>query len=438
MKLKLRRHHWGIVTVAVVSLAVCTTVTAVSRPHAVVPSRLVAGPSCSVGACELAAVRADQKWLSSGVIPGGPQLRSMATGALLDLHAAVQPDGAVIAGWQPGWEYSWPRDSSWVAVALAQTGHRADAFRILRFLQRAQLPGGRWAARYWPDGAPVADGRPSELDADGWVPWAVWCWSTAGGGSSVTRGSVARGSVVSGLEQLWPMVHAAATAAIRAISPAGLPVASMDYWEHGVQVTLGTAAPLLAGLRAAAAIAGELGAGSFARRWDQAAARLAAAIQGTFGRSGYHRLPGAGSGTGTGSGPGAGSAADAAVTFLGPPFEEPDPAVSRAVASSQHALTLPNGGLLPGSDWPGSKTTAWTAETAFFALFSAETAHQQAADQLLAWLAAHRTARGALPEMITAQGKPASVAPLSWTDAVALLTLVAQTRPLPIAPGARL
>ncbi len=407
--------------VAVVSLAVSTTVTAASRQHAVVPSQLVAGPPCSAGACELAAVRADQEWLSSGVIPGGPQLRSMAIGALLSLHAAVQPDGAVIAGWHPGWEYSWPRDSSWVAVALAQTGHRADAFRILRFLQRTQLPDGWWAARYWPGGAPVADGRPSELDADGWVPWAVWCWSTAGGGSSAARGSVTRN-----LARLWPMVQAAAAAAIRAISSAGLPVASMDYWEHGVQVTLGTAAPLLAGLWAAAAIAGELGAGSFARRWDQAAARLARAIQGAFGRSGYHRLPAAGSG------------ADAAVTFLGPPFEQPDPAVSRAVASSQNALTLPNGGLLPGADWPGNKTTAWTAETAFFALFAAETGHQQAADQVLAWLAAHRTARGALSEMITAQGKPASVAPLSWTDAVALLTLVAQTRRLPIAPGAKL
>jgi glucoamylase len=420
LKLKLGRYHWGIVAVAVISLAVSTTVTAASREHAVAPSQLetTAGPSCSSDACELATVRADQHWLSSGMVPGGPKLRSMALGALLDLHAAVQPDGAVIAGWRPGWEYSWPRDSSWVAAALAQTGHHADAFRILRFLQRTQLPDGRWAARYWPDGAPVADGRPSELDADGWVPWAVWSWST---GSSADHGSVTRG-----LAQLWPMVQAAATATIQAISPSGLPVASMDYWEHGVQVTLGTAAPLLAGLRAAAAIAGELGAGSFARRWDQAAASLAHAITGTFGRSGYHRLPSAGAG------------ADAAVTFLGPPFEEPDPAVSRAVASSQDALTLPNGGLLPGSDWSGSKTTAWTAETAFFALFAAETGHQQGADQILAWLAAHRTAPGALPEMVTAQGKPASVAPLAWTDAVVLLTLVAQTRSLPIAPGAKL
>ena len=62
----------------------------------------------------------------------------MAARALLDLRLAVQPDGAVMAGWHSGWEYAWPRDSSWVAVALADTGHAGLAYRILRFLQRMQ------------------------------------------------------------------------------------------------------------------------------------------------------------------------------------------------------------------------------------------------------------------------------------------------------------
>ena len=104
----------------------------------------------------------------------------MATRALLDLHLSTRPDGAVIAGWHNRWEYSWPRDSSWAAVALAFTGHAGDSLRILRFLQQTQLKSGTWAARYRPDGSgPVDDGRPAELDANGWVPWAVWCWSVA-------------------------------------------------------------------------------------------------------------------------------------------------------------------------------------------------------------------------------------------------------------------
>jgi glucoamylase len=366
--------------------------------------------------CDRSAVRAGQQWLSAGSVPGTTaQLRSMASRALLDLRLSVRANGAVIAGWHPGWEYSWPRDSSWVAVALAATGHRAQSLRILRFLQRLQLPDGTWAARYWPDGAgPVRDGRPGELDANGWVPWAVWSWGSAeqASGHSVRRQ----------LAEFWPMVRSAANAAVRALSH-GLPVASMDYWEDSVEVTLGTAAPLLAGLRASADIAGELGASSYAQRWGSAATTLAAGIRAGFGRYGYHRRPYQSSG------------ADAAIVFLGPPFAQLDPVISRAIDNAQKALTLPNGGLLPGTDWPGNKTTAWTAETAFFALFNAEAGHHQQAARILTWLASRRTRLGALPEMVNAQGRPASAAPLAWTDAVVLLSLVAQSHPLPIVPA---
>ena len=192
------------------------------------------------------------------------------------------------AGWRSGWEYAWPRDSSWVAVALAETGHPAMAYRILRFLQRMQPGNGIWAARYLPGGAgPVRNGRPAELDADGWVPWAVWSWAST---QQLGPGSRSRRD----LAQLWPMVTRAADAAARSLTQAGLQGPAMDYWEVSVQVTLGTAAPLLAGLRAAADLAAGIGgatAASDGRRWSAAAARLAAAITATFGQTGYQHNP---------------------------------------------------------------------------------------------------------------------------------------------------
>lgn len=369
-----------------------------------------------VTACQQAAVSADRQWLSSGTVPGGtPEIRSMATRALLDLHLSTRPDGAVIAGWHNRWEYSWPRDSSWAAVALAFTGHAGDALRILRFLQQTQPKSGTWAARYRPDGSgPVDDGRPAELDADGWVPWAVWCWSVAEKESGH--------SVDQQLAGLWSMVTAAADAAVRSLSPDGLPAASMDYWEDSVQVTLSTAAALLTGLRAAADIADELGEESSEADWAGAATRLADGIAAGFGRYGYHRLPYQASGD------------DAAVTFLGPPFADADPAVVSAITSTERSLRLPNGGVLPGTDWPGNRTTAWTAETAFFALFDAETGNRQQTSQLLTWFAAHTTRLGTLPEKVDARGRPVSAAPLAWTDAAVLLTLVAQAHHLPVVP----
>jgi glucoamylase len=364
--------------------------------------------------CTSTAVAASRKWLSHGTVPGGSAVqRELATRALLDLRLSVQANGAVVAGFHPGWDYAWPRDSSFVIAALAATGHSAQAFSALRFLQRMQNTDGTWEARYHTDGSgPVRDGRLAELDAVGWVPWAVWSWAVAQPAMPRT-----------GLAQLWPMVTRAAGAAMASITGDGLPRAAMDYWEDKpIEQTLGTAAPLLAGLRAAADLAGMLADTADQARWRAAAAGLDANIARTFGSTGYQRTPDAGSG------------ADAAVTFLGPPFAQPSAAVIAAAAKARRALTEPNGGVRPGAAWPGAAGVAFTPETAMFGLFDAGTGQQTAADQLLSWLAAHRTALGELPEQISPNGKPISVAPLAWTDAVVLLTLLAQSHhhaPLP-------
>jgi glucoamylase len=326
----------------------------------------------------------------------------------------------VLAGWRPGWKYAWPRDSSWVAAALAQTGHPALAYQILLFLQRTQASEGTWAARYWPDGSgPVRDGRPYELDADGWVPWAVWSWAQS---QPLGPGSPGRRDLI----RLWPMVTRAADAAVRSLTRDGLPRPAMDYWEDSVEVTLGTAAPLLAGLRAAADLAADMGgraAADDARRWAAGASRLTAGITAAFGADGYQRTPKAGSGV------------DAAITFLGPPFARPSVDVLHTATAAQRVLAVANGGLQPGATWPGTPDVAWTPETAFFALFDAATGQRRQATALLDWLAAHRTKLGSLPEKVNSAGQPACTAPLSLTDAVTLLALVAQARHLPVIPA---
>jgi GH15 family glucan-1,4-alpha-glucosidase len=372
---------------------------------------------------------AQRHWLTAGTVPGQPGWqRAMARTALADLRLLTRPDGAVAAAWYGAWKYDWPRDSAWVAAALAVTGHPATARQILGFLARAQSPSGRFAARYQLSGRPVWTGLAPELDDQGWFPWAVWVWHT-----EAARAGAGRAQLSRQLAGLWPAVARSAGYAAAALRADGLPPASPDYWENQVtQPTIETAAALLAGLRAAGRLAGPAGDPAAGRRLSAAAGRLARTVSAAFGPQ-YGRFPhGYGASAGDQAALSVLNGPDAAVTFLNPPFARPDPAVAAATGRAARALTLPDGGVLPGSTWSGSQGTAWTPATGFFALADAAAGNRAGARRWLAWLAAHRTTAGELPEQVSAAGQPVSVAPLAWTDAIVLLTLAELDRPLPV------
>jgi glucoamylase len=376
----------------------------------------VTGPPGDPGALAVAAE--ERAWLAAGTVPGAAAAeRAAAARSLLFLRLLVRPGGAALAAETPYWAYVWPRDASFTAAALAVTGHRREAAAVLEFLAGTQRADGTWPARSHPDGRPVDDGRPAQLDATGWVPWAAWLASDQGRDADLAA-------------RLWPAVRAAADQAAAALGPDGLPPAGPDYWERRERApTLGTAAALLAGLRAAAHLAGRLagpaGTGPGPGRalaegrraaWTLAAERLDQGVRRRFGPGGYQRYPG-------GGGP------DAAVTWLGPPFGPADPAVERAVRTAWRRLTVA-GGAVPGRPWLGGDP--WTPATASFALAAMAAGDRPAAEARLAWLLAHRTGLGAFPERVGRDnGAPRSVAPLAWTHALVLLTLVSRDRGLP-------
>ncbi|HEY7483362.1 MAG TPA: glycoside hydrolase family 15 protein [Streptosporangiaceae bacterium] len=365
------------------------------------------------------AVENDHDWLAAGTVPGiMPAERDMAARALLDLRLLTRPNGATTASWYGDWAYVWPRDAAFAAAAFAVTGHTPEARRVLRFLASIQDENGLWAARYQPDGSPVADGRRVQLDGLGWVLWAAWFLQ-----SEDPEGAAE-------LSELWPMVRRAANRLTVALDADGLPPPSSDYWERDPseeedpsRPTLGVAAPVLAGLRAAAGVAARRGATAESRRWQTAAGRLAAAIGREFAPYGYPRSP-----LPNGS-------VDASATFLIPPFAPPDPNVTAAVRVAAERLRLPNGGVLPGDDWAGNRTVAWTPEVAMFALSDAAGGNVGGATAWLNWLAAHRTSLGVLPEKVDGRGHPASVAPLGWTASLVVLAQSALDAPLPIPPA---
>ncbi|HEY3006315.1 MAG TPA: glucoamylase [Kribbellaceae bacterium] len=314
--------------------------------------------------------------------------------AVADLRQLTLPNGAAIAGPHGPWRYVWPRDASFVAAAYCASGDIRAGLRVLGFLDRVRPSQGRWAARYRPDGSgPVADRRGPQLDDSGWVPWAV---GTCAGRASYDE-----------LAGLFGMVRQSADQAAAELGDNGLPAASPDYWERPERrTTIGVAAPLLAGLRSATAVADRLGHTAEASRWRVAAVRLEAAIDRVFGPRGYPRTRRGG--------------ADSMVTVLGPPFAPARDRVSAAIERSRRLLTLPNGGVTPGQDWRADGV-AWTPSTGLFGLSAAARGDRATARQVLDLLAAHRTATGALPEKIGRTGKPGGEAPLAWTCALVVL-----------------
>ncbi|MDX3539983.1 hypothetical protein PV721_37885 [Streptomyces sp. MB09-01] len=378
-----------------------------------------ASASAVVGANDpgaLAQVNESRAWLATGKVPGTTAVqRAAAQRALLSMRALLKPNGAFAAAWSPPWEYSWPRDGAFAAAAFAATGHDEEAYRILDYDALTQRADGTWEARTKLDGSGPPDARKWQLDGNGWVPWATWQWyQAAPSGSRDER-----------LRRLYPMVRKAADYAARSLGPDGLPPASPDYWElDTTTANIGTAAPLLAGLNAAADLADRQGMSGDAERWADAARRLSAAIATHFAPLGYQRTVDGKHGR------------DSAVAFMAPPFNAAPPGLSGALDSTYRALLLPNGGVSPGNDPSFSwGSYAWTASTSFFALAWSGTGEQARAGRVLDWVLSKRNGLGELPETVNGAGLPSSVAPLGWTDSLLVLTALAlQGSPQPTPP----
>lgn len=398
----------GLVTVAAVAVGLGVATAAAPgwqagrEPRLIQPALYRA--EAPVSATDPGLARTERDWLAAGTVPGrGTAWEPMATAALLDLHAYVTQDGSVAAGPGGPWRYTWPRDASFVALALARTGHAEQARAVFDHLARLPLGEDGFAARYHPDGRPVRDGRPPQSDGCGWVLWAL-----AGARAADPT------SVPASADGLRDRCTDVLVRLVR--GGTWLPPMSQDYWELPVDgLTLGVAAPILAGLSAAADdYTRDLGADDEAARRGAraaaAAAGLAELVQRDFGPS-YQRYGDRGGGW------------DAAAAVLLPPFTDgADPAVTRAWRRYQEEALRPAGGLAPGSRWD-EKGSSWTPETALVAYTAAAAGHPGTATRWLRWLDRHRTAYGSLPEKVTRTGRPAGPAPLAWTTALVLLTL---------------
>lgn len=367
------------------------------------PLAVTAASRVQPGTGQAEALRAEERrWLAEGAVPAGPsgQYAEASRSALLDLRVLTLDNGASVAAWSPRWRYVWPRDASFAAVALSRTGHVDDAERILLYLRDMQSPTGHFQARYLPDGSGnTPDNRGVQLDGTGWVLWALSEWYEALPPAERQQRTQVFGAMLD---------RSVDAMGVALDDPPHLPEVSPDYWEVPEdELTLGTAAPWLAGLQAAQRVYAGLGESARAHRVDGLQQQLSAAIVRTFGPR-YARYAD-------------GKDRDAAVAFLLPPFvhgfEDLATDPWRAAAAG---MARPAGGLAPGEGWKNDGIS-WTPQTSLFAFTAATTGDTVRATAWLDWLVAHRTAAGSFPEKVLSDGQPAGPAPLAWTSALFLL-----------------
>lgn len=366
-----------------------------------------AGPFSS-GTLGSAALRptAETAWLLRGTVPGAsaqrdrdparPDPAAVVRTALLDLRRLTRPNGAVAAGPDAPWAYTWPRDTSFVAAAYAVSGHLDDAWRALAFLASVQHPDGGFEARYLLDGSGVPDDRPRQSDGAGWVLWGLDQVRVAAGDEPLPA-------------HLRPLrdraVHFVLT---QTEDGRSLPPVSPDYWEvRERRLTLGTAAPLMAGLEAAARTYAAEGDSARAAEVGAAAASLGVLVREHFGPE-YERHGDSGG-------------VDAGVAMLMPPFTEERDGAARVWSSYPELALRTAGGIAPGAEWK-QDGVSWTPETALVAYTAAASGRVDLAEQWLEWLRGTVTPWGSLPEKVLPDGSPAGPAPLAWTAALLVLT----------------
>lgn len=360
--------------------------------------------SSATKAPELAANQ--RAWLAAGTMPTIPELgeSDLVSTALLDLHVLTTTHQVTVAGWTPLWRYVWPRDSAFAASAFARTGHLPEAEALISFLERQQPPYGIFQARYRPDGTGPPDDRGEQLDGLGWSLWGMGQVADELHGTDRTAFIARHRTLLDKATQTITQLPMRAD---------GLPPISPDYWEvKESKPTLATAAVLASGLNAAARLYAMAGDDRASEATTAAHAQLTQAIHTQFADDGYPRRLGGGD-----------RSVDLGVSFLLPPFTTAtDPTAAKAWAAAPTSMARPAGGLAPGGSWKNDGIS-WTPTTATYAMVAAAVDDRALALRYLHWIDAHRTPQGSIPEKVLYDGRPASVAPISWSAAAVIIAV---------------
>lgn len=367
------------------------------------------------------------------------QVWSLYKRSLLAVKSQTDADGAVIAANDSDilqfnkdtYSYMWPRDGSFVTMAMDDAGYTVMARRFFEFCSKAIFPTGWFFHKYQPDGSAGSS----------WHPWVV---------ANTPQLPIQEDETALVIISLWnhfahyrevdfvkpfykPIIKNAGNFLLQYRDPTtNLPLESYDLWEERRGVYTYTSSAVYGGLVAAANFTSSFGEGELAIAFSEAAAEVKEAILKYLYDSASGRfVRGCQLANGKTANPDGAIDASLAGIFLFGVLPANDPRVQGTMKQIEEKLTVRTevGGIaryetdryqalgnydskIPGNPW--FVCTLWLAD--WYIEMATQRSDLAKARSILDWCASHALPSGIMAEQLNPyDGSPISVSPLTWS-----------------------
>lgn len=362
--------------------------------------------------------------------------------SLMILKAHMDKRGAIIASsdssilnyWRDAYAYAWPRDGAYAVWPLIRLGYYDEPYRFFDFCRRSLSPGGYLAHKYRADGALGSSWHPF-LHVNGDTAPPIQTDETALVLFVFSQFYQSSKDPKLMHDFYQTMVVPMANFLSEYVSDkTGLPRPSYDIWEERYMTTLYTTAVTCAALRAAAAIAEEQGDTEFIVKWRLSAESMEDRAKKCFynnDKNAFYR--------------GYFTEADGSLryddtldmssnygAFMYGLFDVSGNEVRASIQSARQVLCSDESSkaiaryegdryLAVNED----KSNLWPITSLWLAQYMIEVGEHDSAKQIVEWVESMMYPTAVLTEQVDPRtGKEVSVAPLAWSQAEYLNTIL--------------
>jgi len=349
-----------------------------------------------------------------------------------DKHGAViaSTDTTMLNYERDSYAYSWPRDGAYVIWPLIRLGYQQEPLAFFNFCRRIMHEDGYLMHKYHPDGTVGASWHPYVHDRVNIAPiqedeTAITLFMFG------QFYSLHRDKEI--LASFYPTMIAPMANFLAGYidEETGLPKPSYDLWEEHFMTTTYTTAVVHAGLIEAATLADELGNTDDAVRWRTVADDIkTAAATKLFDTERNYFYKGVNLVDGKLVADNTVDTASFFGAFMFGLFELDSEHMQAAYKTLQEAFASMAPGLPRYENdayhrqYDGAPSNVWFITTLWHAQYLIETGNHEDSEKIIGWVLEHAHATGALSEQVLPDGSQTSVAPLTWSHAELLSTLL--------------